>query len=138
MSRVELPDGAWAELHAPRKVQERKRRRYIQAMTAMTQSVQSLPKLPPDAVDADGKSIGGTPDMAFFGPEQQALSDAAFDELTCCLVSAWSFDLPVAVESLLDLPTDAFDALRKACMELGGELVPDYSASPDPKAISSE
>lgn len=125
MGRLDLPDDAWAELHAPRKVQERKRRRYILAMTAMSASTAALPKLP-----------DGTPDPAGFGPEQQALADAAFDELTVCLVAAWSFDLPIAVESLLELPGDAFDALRKACMDLAPELVPDYSVSPDPKASS--
>lgn len=123
MSRIDLPDGAWAELHSPKKVSERKRRRFITAMADFNKSVNLLPR--------DDK---GEVDPRTFGAEQQELLDMALDLLTLALVSTWSFDVSVSVDSLCDLDADAFDALRKACMALQGEVLPDYGPDPDPKA----
>ena len=105
MSRIELPEGQWAEIVNPRKVTERKRRLYLRAMAEYQQSREV---------------------MAGFGPEQQRLLDDAFDLLIVALVQSWSFEQPVSVEAFADLPADVFDPLRKACMALAAGLLPDY------------
>lgn len=128
MSRVDLPDGGWAELAAPKKVSERKRRRYIHAMTEFNKSTQTIPR------DAKGEL-----DPTGFGGVQQDLLDAALDLLTVALVTAWSYEAPIAIESLEDFPVDVFDAIRRACNDLAPQLMPDLvSPDPDPKAITGD
>ena len=126
MSRVDLPDGQWAELDDPRRVTERKRRPYLSAMTAASASTANLPR--------DGN---GEIDNRFFGAEQQAAYDASLDALTVCLVKAWSYDLPVVADSLLDLPVGAVDALRAECGKLHDQLLPNFAPSPDPLVTSA-
>jgi hypothetical protein len=116
MSRIELPDGQWAELLDPKKVNERKRRAYISAMSEYQ------------------KSKAGIADASGFGAEQQDLLDKAFDLLIVCLVSSWSFEQPVGVEALADFGTDVFDPLKSACLKVAKDVLPDYSPSPDPTA----
>lgn len=131
MTRVSLPDDQWAELADPRKVSERKRRPYVQAMVAFTQATALLP------VIEEGEHKGDHPPGSF-GPEHTALFDATLDLLVVALVKAWSFDLPIDANSLQDLPVDCFDVLRKAVNEKGPALMPDLSVDPDPKAPSGE
>lgn len=118
--RVELADGAWAELLDPKKVTEKKRRRYIAAMSEYHHSRGTL---------TDPRQLGA---------EQQELLDTAFDLLMVCLISAWSFDQPVSVEAFEDMSTDVFDALKRACLKLSTDILPDYSPDPDPKASTDE
>ena len=127
MSRVELPDGAWAELASPRKVSERKRRRYIMAMTDFNRSTLTLPR----------NVATGEFDPAGFGSEHQGLLDIALDLLVVALVYTWSYEEPVSVEALEEFPIDVIDALRRACNALAPQLMPDMgSPDPDPKAIT--
>lgn len=127
MSRVDLPDGQWAELFDPKKLSERRRRPYLSAMTAYTSSLYTLP------LNDEGK-----PDSRAYGPAQDDLLNGAVDLLVVGLVKAWSFEFPIETDALLDLPTDTFDALRVACLALRDDLMPDYSTSPDPKAPTAE
>lgn len=125
MTRVSLPDDQWAELADPKKVSERKRRPYVQAMVAFTQATALLPR------NEEGEHPPGS-----FGPEHSALFNVTLDLLIVALVKAWSFDLPIEQDALQDLPSDCFDALRKAANEKGPALMPDLSVSTDPKASS--
>lgn len=127
MSRVDLPDGAWAELHAPKKVSERKRRSFVNAIADFNRSLHTMEK------DANGEV-----DPHMYGSEQNTLLDIAMDLLTVALVATWSFDVAVTVDSLGDFPTDVFDTLRNACMALQGEVMPHYETDPDPKATTGE
>lgn len=119
MSRIDLPDGAWAELRSPKKVSERKRRQYISAMSEFNASKAGL-------------------DPSLFGSKQQDLLDNALDLLIVCLVSSWSLPDPVSVEALADLGTDVFDPLKAACLSLASDVLPDFSVDPDPKATTGE
>jgi hypothetical protein len=126
VGRLDLPEGEWAELADPRKVTERKRRPYVTAMSAFNEIA---------VRDAEGVLVPSA-----FGEEQQRRLDTALDLLTVALVKAWSFEqgpgapLPIAVESLQDLPVDCFDELRRAVGEISAVLLPNFSPTPDPKA----
>ena len=126
MTHVPLPDGQWAELMDPRKVSERKRRPYVTAMTAFNAVA---PR------DEKGELLSMQ-----IGAEAAGLLDRALDLLTVALVKAWSFEqspgvaLPVEVESLQDLPVDAFDDLRREVNKLSPALLPNFDPTPDPKA----
>lgn len=121
--RIDLPEGAWAELADPRKVSERRRRSYVNAMAAFNAATASLPR-----------TEDGNPDPRFCGSEHAELLDTALDLLTVALIKAWSYEQPVTVEAIQDLPVDVFDALRKAATDRQTELLPNYSPDIDPKA----
>jgi hypothetical protein len=118
VSRVELADGNWAELRDPKRVTERARRRYISRMSEFN------------------KSRAGA-DVGQYGADQQDLFDDAIDLLIVALVESWSLEQPVTVDALSDLRTDVFDPLKKACLALAGDVLPDYSPSPDPPAAGA-
>lgn len=125
MSRIDLPDGQWAELAPPKKVPERKRRRYVAAMTDLVQATNHLPK-----------NEKGEPDQSEFGASEMEKVDAVGDALILALVREWSFG-EVTLEAIAELPGDAFDALLIACRDLAPDLTPNYEPSPDPKAATS-
>ena len=121
--RLELPDGQWAELAEPRKVPERKRRPYTTAAASMGPATMVDPATGAVRIDS---------------AETKEQMDAVLDALILALVVAWSYGVEVTLEAVQDLPGDAYDALRNACLEHAGELMPDYGASPDPKALTVE
>lgn len=120
MSRIELPDNQWAELADPRKVSERKRRPWLDAMS--------------EFYDSRSTTEGGDR----IGAAQQKLWNAAARLAMECMVSSWSFGTEITLDALLDLPLDAFDALQVAVTPLAMQMLPDYSPDPDPKAITAE
>lgn len=119
--RVDLPDGAWAELRPPRKVNERRRRQFVAAMSDFQKSIGELPR------DEKGET-----DPRLFGAQQQQLFEDAIDLLVVCLVSNWSFDTPIEANSISDFDVDVVDELKRACIALQAEVMPDYSPQPDP------
>ena len=105
MARIELPAGAWAELRDPDVVTERGRKPLVTALDGATKAVD------------DG-----------------AVVTTMIDVQTACvvvMVEAWSFDLPIEADSLLDLPAKTVDALRKECAKYQDELMPDFGPTPD-------
>lgn len=127
MTRVDLPDGGWAELCAARKVPERKRQRYRREMFALSQMTVDLPA---QNGNADVK------DLSYAGPEVSDQMSAMERALILCFVREWSFG-DISDDALADLPADAYDALRDECQRLREELFPDFGADVDPKALSS-
>lgn len=114
--RLELPEGAWAELADPAKVTERKRE---PARRAFVQAAQA---------QANGGDAG---------PILDALKDAG-NKVTVAQVTSWSFGEEVTPDALLDLPGDAYDVLVKAATDRVSELLPEFETvdevPPDPKA----
>ena len=107
MTRLDLPGGAWAELRDPEAVTERQRKPFIGALGR--------------AAKAEGSEDGGLTAMI----EVQ-------DTLVMAMISSWSFELPIAADSLLDLPHKTVSALRTACTKFQAELLPDFGVDPDP------
>jgi hypothetical protein len=124
VTRIDLPDGQWAELWAPRHVKERRRRRWIALTAEVTASTADLPR------DPDNPRL---PDRRYFGARQMELSDRMGDALVLCFVREWSFG-EVTEDALEDLDQQYFDPIFRACRDLASELLPDYSPDVDPKA----
>lgn len=120
MSRVDLPDGEWAEFLEPRKVPEKKRRPYVRGMEDFMRAIAQLPR------GADGK----TADQKFWGSEHSDLFDMAMDALVMAFLKAWSFETPITLDAVQDLPGDTYDALRVAAGRLSNDLRADPEPSP--------
>jgi hypothetical protein len=136
VTRLELPDDAWAVLAPPKKVQERKRRRYLAAMAELAAATTSMPQVANPRYGQPGEppvipdpSVPPTSEMLELG-------DRVGDMLILCLVREWSFG-DVTEEVLAELEADKFDPLFRACRELAGDLVPDFSPDVDPKVRMS-
>lgn len=140
MDRVDLPNGAWAELRDPRTVSTRLRRPYQRAMR----------KLPPetlnrlDAINQRRAEAEGAKDeealrlanlelQGVYAALPEAEIDAideASDAASAALVERWSFPQAVSLEAILDLPGHVGDALREAVAPLVAGMFVD--TSPDP------
>lgn len=62
--------------------------------------------------------------------------DEMNDAAAAALVTAWSFEGPVTVEALADLPGNTYDAIRVIVAPHAMALMPDFTAAgmADPKA----
>lgn len=56
------------------------------------------------------------------------------DLLAIALISEWSFDLPITLDGLLDLPSRTYDDVRNAVSPFVSALTPNFGADLDPKA----
>ena len=111
--RIELPDGAWAELRNPRSVPERLRRPVTKMMFQISQ--QQTETINNDFVD----------------PEMVLVYSELNDLLIVARVAAWSYDLPISVDSVLDLPGDAYEILQAKAAESMTEMIPNFGQSSD-------
>ena len=149
-TRLELPDGDYAELRDPKKVPERLRRPVRVAAINLQRSlpedqrrgsvktedpekvagedVQSAFGVPPvsDLVEVNEPELTFLPDE-----EQQAFVDSYNEALIRSVVVEWSFG-EVTTEVIQDLPGDAFDALITHIRNLGVEDESDESLASDP------
>jgi len=105
----------WIDLRNPDLVPERLRRPVFQ------KSVEGA------SLDTDGETPDGEA-LKFFSEFN--------DLLAVAMISEWSFDLPIAVDSLLDLPSKTYDDIRTACAPYLEKLIPDFGVDVDPKAIT--
>ena len=113
--KITLPNDAWAELRDPKAVPERLRRPVSQALLVMGKNQEAM-----TAADATTLSA-----------EALASFESLNDLLIVARVSAWSLNTPVSLESVLDLPSDLYNALREATAPGMMEMMPDFSASED-------
>lgn len=118
-TKIVLPDGGWALLREPEAVPERLRR----PVNAHAVALQ-------DFVNADGEVTAMSPTVL------AALEDMN-DRLVVALVAEWSFDAPITLEAVLDLPGAVYDALRAAVTPLAVRMMPDFDPTPDPASPTS-
>lgn len=137
MTRLDLPDGQWAELASPRKVSDRRRRAFLSAAADFNAATNDLPMVPGPVNEETGQAGSPQPDPRAMNGEQTELQFAMFDKLVLCFVKAWSLDAPIDLETVQDLDGDTKDVLVKTCLPLLVEMMPDYSPDPDPKAPTS-
>lgn len=126
MSKIDLPDGGWAELRAPEKVPERLRRPVVRAQTRMAGNsavMDAVNNASPEAANDPKESSEIMAALGDFMPVMDELNDL----IVVALVSEWSLAAPVSMESLLDCDADVYDALRKACAPHMGAMMPDFS-----------
>lgn len=123
MRRVDLPNGAWADILDPDELTER-RRRPIKNLAGA--SVATIARLENVSTGDDMAAVGITEDEA---DRLTRLQDATI----VAVVSAWSYDLPVTADSLLDLPGAVYDALAQATASVGAQVAVDVSPTPTPE-----
>lgn len=134
--KLDLGDGNWAHLRDPKKVPERLRRPIVQALTRAL-------------ADNGGEQLAGldpkdlqAPDAAakvsqYLKPEFLTVMADVNDLLVIALVDEWSFDVPVSLDSVLDLPGDEYDALQTGVAPLLKDVLPSFDGDADPKALTS-
>lgn len=132
--RFELPDNEWADIYFGNKIPERKRRPVTRAAVAMGRTMPEQDTTTVEVThEAEGETVaafgGPTPDAVVEAPVAEErhvkladLPDEGIDAIDdfndaviIAFVLAWSFEGPVAEETLLELPGDAYDALVKEC-----------------------
>lgn len=106
--------GGWVVLREPKMVSERLRRPLL-AMTATAVG----------KIDAEENMADSIDFYSQFN-----------DLLAMALVSSWSFGEQVTLDALLDLPAGTYDAIRELVSPFVTDLMPDFGASPDPKATT--
>ena len=119
MAKTDI-EGGWVVLRDPKEVPERLRRPILAKASKIGTQAQALANGDESGVDED--TISG---MFEFN-----------DLLAIALIKEWSFDAPVTVDNLLDLPANSYDAIQKVVAPLLEPLMPSFSVedSSDPKA----
>jgi hypothetical protein len=115
--RIELPDNAWAELRNPRTVPERLRRPVTQMMFSIANN-QEIQNAENDVVNS----------------ELVGIYSELNDLVIVARVAAWSFDLPISVDGVLDLPGNAYEVLQEKTVENVLDMIPNFGQSNDPES----
>lgn len=121
--KIDLPGDMWATLRRPEEVPERLRR----PIGAITGRALNAPGLTA-AVQAKDEAGAATALGAVGIQLMYDLNDA----LIVALVKDWSYETPVSVETLGDLPGEVYDALQDATAPFLDRLLPNFGVSPDP------
>ncbi len=120
MVKKTIVGSGWVTLRDPKMVPERLRR----PIMAQAASIQQVARELTTSIDTDSMAS-----------KESVLSLYDFNDLVAiALISAWSWDAPVTVESLQDLPGSEYDEIQKLVSPLIGELMPNFE--PDPAADS--
>jgi hypothetical protein len=114
--RVEVFSG-WIELREPNLVSERLRRPVFEKSVSGSSLVE------------EEDNVVSEETMRFF---------SEFNDLVAlAMIKEWSFEFPISLEGLLDLPSRTYDDVRKAVTPFVNELIPDFGVDPDPKATTA-
>lgn len=114
--KITLPNDAWAEIRNPKEVPERLRRPVSQALLVMGKNQSTLTDDAPESMS----------------PEALSSFESLNDLLILARVKAWSYDLPITMESVLDLPSYSYNILRQETASGMMEMMPDFSSSDAP------
>lgn len=138
---VALPNGQWAELRDPEEVSERQRRLVRKAQMRISlhaNEMQEAQRLASSGVvQADG-TIDPADTAEVLSATKRLVESGALDDVDdavdvslSVLVCRWSFDGPVTLDAIVDLPGGAYTALRAAAQPLFQGMSPDFDPSPD-------
>lgn len=140
MTRIELPNGQWADLRDPEAVTERQRRPIARAVRGvrpeiveMQQQAARRPDLPDGTPGPEKQAALRALQHAMTNEEADAYQDAG-DLATVALVESWSFSAAITLDGVLDLPARSLDALRELVAPLASKLFVDTSPDPNPAA----
>jgi len=118
MQRVTV-HGGWVDYREPEDVPERLRRR-VTMLASQAPSVAA--RVGSGETDIDEN------DMSFL----LGFNDA----VAMCLIMGWSWEQPISVEGLQDLPGRVYDEIVKYCQVLVPRLLPSFAVDTDPKALT--
>jgi hypothetical protein len=116
MQRVTV-NGGWIDYREPEDTPERLRRR-VTMLASQAPAVAAR-------VGNDSASIDET-DMSFL----LGFNDA----VAMCLIMGWSWEQPVTIDGLQDLPGRVYDEIVQHCQTLIPRLLPSFAVDVDPKA----
>ncbi|MEV5943646.1 hypothetical protein [Streptomyces sp. NPDC051994] len=132
-NRIPLP-GGWADLRPVCDITERLRRP-IKRLSARLASYPAFMEAIQEAeAKGDGANMSAADQLkvaATMGDAFDVLEELQ-DQLVVAAVRGWSWDFPVTVEAVLDLPTPALDELRRAVSPYQSALNPNFEPNPDP------
>jgi len=110
-------NGGWVDFREPQDVPERLRRK----VTTMSSRASKVA----------GRLEGENPDLQ---TEDLEFLLEFNDAISICLVMGWSWDNPVTIEGLLDLPASVYDFIVRHGQANVANLLPNFEVDPDPKA----
>lgn len=120
MAKKTIVGSGWVMLRDPKMVPERLRR----PIMAQAASIQQVARELTTSINEDASAS-----------KESVLSLYDFNDLVAvALISEWSWDAPVTIDSLQDLPGSEYDAIQLVVSPLIGDLMPDFT--PDPAADS--
>lgn len=114
-------NGGWIDFREPEDVPERLRRR-VTTMSGRAAKIANNLEGETDYVD--------TEDLQFLLEFNDAIS--------ICLVMGWSWDVPVDVTGLLELPASVYDFIVRHGQSNVSRLLPNFQVDPDPKALTEQ
>ena len=126
MQRIDVPNG-WVDFRDPELVPERLRRPVMHIAPKAFAIMAGVVELDDDDIDAAGDAMS----EANF-----AVLDRFSDNLILCMVTGWSFDLPVTAEGLAELPHTVYKAISEEAKKLIPVLFPSFGVdgATDPNA----
>lgn len=122
INRENLPGGGWADLRDPAEVSERLRRP-IRAIQIKLAKDPAFAGVVAEAAKKGAAAVKGMAEaeaaamVTQMGEESASLLDELNDRLIIARVMGWSYDVPVSLDALLDLPGPAYDRLKELCAE---------------------
>lgn len=125
---LELPDGGTATFRDPKQVSERHRRPVARlqqrlAASAVGQLLASKDAMSDEQFEAEARKL--------LASDEWELLDDLNDALVVALVESWSYERPVSLDGLLDLPSAVYDALRAEASKHVADLLPSFDVSPE-------
>jgi hypothetical protein len=128
METIALPSGATALLRDPQSVTERARRPISRLQSRLAAGpvgdlLRRKGTLSDDEFESESLKLLATDDWD--------LLDQIADNLIVALVASWSHPVAPSLDSVLDLPTPDYEALKEATAKYQGALMPDFEPSPD-------
>jgi hypothetical protein len=120
---LQFDDGNTAMFRHPNQVPERLRREAVNARMRVVSLVPDMPEgLSEEAINvAAGKAMMEHPEFA----------DEFQDKLIMCFLIDWSYELPVTIDSLGDIPHGTYDALAEQAKRGLPILMPSFAPTPD-------
>ena len=129
--KISLPSGGWAVLRVPAAVPVRLRRPVEKSLLALGQSqakntLQNTPEL------TDSQKAAEV--AASINPAILDQFNELNDLLIVARVESWSFELPIAIESLGDFSQGDYEALQEVAAKNVTEMMPRFGISNDPNS----
>lgn len=136
MEHKTLDAGGWVDLRDPAEIPERLRRPLtrIQMLLAANPAFGGAVK---EAAATGAVTVEDfTPEQAVgmisgMGADSLALIDDLNDRAILARVMGWSFEAPLTMDGLLDLPGPVYDELKVLCAKGALSSGPDFSPSQD-------
>lgn len=140
ITRHQLPgEGQWADLRDPKDTPERLRR----PVTTLQMLLARDPAFSEVVKGAKGKGVQALEDIdeaagldmvSAMGEESfQRMMDLS-DRIIVSRVVGWSFEQPVTLDALMDLPGEVYDKLKELTSDGALDSGPDFAPSTDPES----